>query len=411
MDTLLPQFGLVIMFSYALFNLYNILLLRLDLSFTTVWLLSAGIVYFIQRIHRFAQNGQGATQSELTGLILVALSFAAIALQYLNLREFVGESGVMALRNMRTEWALSMLWLFAGGAVATFNVKESPTIALIVLALTGLAFLSGLDDQMMVSYREVIEVGVVEEINHLYLEKHVVFLLILAYCLSPRTKWLVAIAGILLLYSTGGRTSLFVFTACVVWINVGKRSLGNLFVLGIIGILVFFSLRYAVVNQFIDIDNARVSSMLFIGGVEEDNSYQARVQLLKMNLQFLDDQFMYGDPTIFPQKLRESGTYIHNILSVWQFYGFFVFACVALILLFSLRRMFVLKSVTPTPKIIFGSFLLMYVTLGVLLAKSATWDLLWFALGFWTLLPVTKIKRRRRRQLSRRRHVRPTEYA
>jgi len=396
MNSLLPQFGVVIMFGYTLFNLYNILLLRVDFPFTVVWLTSACIVYFIYRFHRFVQNNQGISQSEIIGFILVGLSFAAIALQYLNLQEFVGEDGKHALTNLRTQWVLSMLWLFAGGAVAIFNVKESPALAIIVIALTGMAFFNGLDEQLMVSYSEVLDAGFEERISHLSLERHLIFLLILAYCLSPKTKWIVALVGIFLLFSMGGRTSLTVFIICIIGMNVGKRSLKNLVYLGIIGLLVFFSLRYAVLNQIIDIDNTRVMKMLFIGGVQEDSSFLARQSMLEMNLPYLDEQFLYGNPTIIPKTTGSSGSYIHNILSVWQFYGFFVFACVVLILIFSFRRMIVLKALNPTPKVIFGSFFLMYVSISVILSKAANWDLLWFVLGFWTLLPVTNLKRRRR---------------
>jgi len=395
MNTLAPQTGLLIMFSYALFNLYNILLLRIGFPFITIWLLSAGIVYLIYRFHRFMQGQQGFSQSEILGFFLIVLSSLAISLQYLNLQEYAGADGVHMLQNQRTEWVLSILWFFAGGAVAIFNIKESPVWAIIVLTLTGLAFTNGLDEQLMVSYLAVEETGIVENISHISMEKHVLFLLIFAYCLSPKTKWIVAIAGMFLLFSMGGRTSLFVFAISVIGMNVGKRYLKNLIYLGVIGLLLMFSTRYAVENQIIDIEDVRIKKMLLIGGVEDDSSFLARVNILETSLQYLDNQFLYGDPTIIPQTTGSTGGYIHNILSVWQLYGFFVFACVVLVLLFSLRRMIVLKLTNPTPKIIFGSFFLIYVTVSVIFSKGSHWDLLWFTLGFWTLLPVTNLRRRR----------------
>jgi len=399
MNTLLPQFGIVIMFGYALFNLYNILLLKIDFPYTVVWLVSASTVYFIYRMHQMLQTKKGITQSELTGLILIALSFGAMALQFLNLQEYAGSDGVAILQNARTNWVISMLWLFAGGAAALFNAKESPTLAIVVLLLTGFAFIGGLDEQLRVSYYDIKELGVVERISHLSMEKHVMFLLILAYCLSPKTKWLVAVAGIAMLFTMGGRTSLTVFIVCVIAMNIGRKSIKNFAILGIIGVMVFFSLRYAIENHIVDIDNPQVASMLFIDGIEEDSSFLARKMLLETSLQYLDDQFLYGDPTIIPQTFGGSGNYIHNILSVWQYYGFFVFICVSLILLFSLRRMVVLKAMNPTPKILFGSFFLMYVSISMILSKSAGWDLLWFTLGFWTLLPLTTARRRRMRYI------------
>jgi len=393
---LLPQTGLMIMFGYTLFNLYNILILQIDFPFSVVWLTAACTVFAVYRFHSFFQSKQGFLQSEKLGFLLVALSFAAIALQYLNLREFSGEDGIQALTNLRTEWVLSMLWLFAGGAVAISNMKDSPPLAITVLVLTCAAFLNGIDDQFMVSYADISSAELVDNISHLSMEKHVVFLLILAYSLSPKTKWFVVAAGMFILFSMGGRTSLFVFAVCVVGMNVGRKSIMNIIYLGIIGLLVIFTLRYAVLNNHLDIDDQRIAKMLFIGGVDEDSSFLARQELLSTNLQHLDEQFLYGDPTIIPQTTGSSRGYIHNILNVWQYYGFFVFSCVVIILLFSLRRMFVLKSNNPTPKIIFGSFFLMYVTLSAILSKSANWDLLWFTLGFWTLLPISKIKRRRR---------------
>jgi len=401
MNSSLSQFGMIIMFGYALFNLYNILLLRIDFPYTVVWLLSAGCVYLICRIHQMLQTKKGITQSELTGLILILLSFAAIALQYLNLQEYAGEDGVYMLQTARTDWVLSMLWLLAGGGAALFNAKESPTLAIIVLVLTGLAFINGLDDQLMVSFQDVKELGVVERISHLSMEKHVVFLLILAYCLSPKTKWIVVLAGMAMLFTMGGRTSLVVFAVCVIAMNIGRRSLKNFAILGIVGLVMFFSLRYAIENRLIDIDNPRVNDMLFLDGLEADSSFVARKMLLETSLEYLDDQFLFGDPTIISETLGGQGAYIHNILSVWQYYGFFVFACVVLILIFSLRRMVVLKTINPTPKIIFGSFFLMYVSISMVLAKSVGWDLLWFMLGFWTLLPLNNTRRRRKRYLHR----------
>lgn len=401
MNSLLPQFGIVIMFGYALFNLYNILLLRIDFPYTIVWLLSASAVYFIYRIHQMLQTNKGLTRSELTGYILIGLSFASLALQYLNLQEYAGEDGVFMLQNLRTDWTLSMLWLFAGGAAAMWNAKESPTRAIVVLVLTGLAFVNGLDEQMMVSYYDVKELGVVERVSHLSMEKHVIFLLILAYSLSPKTKWLVVLTGMAMLFTMGGRTSLVVFATCVIGMNIGRRSLKNFAILGILGWVLFFSLRYSIENQIINIDHPQVNDMLFLDGLEEDSSFIARQLLFETSLQYLDDQFLFGDPTIISEIFGTQGGYIHNILSVWQFYGFFVFACVVLILFFSLRRMVVLKTINPTPKIIFGSFFLMYVSISVILAKSVGWDLLWFMLGFWTLLPLTETRRRNKRYLHR----------
>jgi len=401
MNTVLPQIGIFIMFGYTLFNLYNILLLKIDFPYTIVWLTSASGVYLIYRVHQMLQTKKGISQSELIGLILIGLSFGAISLQYINLQEYVSSSGVSMLQNLRTEWSISMLWLFAGGAVALFNAKESSALAVLVLVLTALAFANGLDESMMVSYQSVQELGVVERISHLSMEKHVVFLLILAYSLSAKTKWIVALVGMFILFAMGGRTSLAVFAICVVGMNLGRRSLKNFAYLGIIGLVLLFSLRYTIENNIINIDDPRIMKMLFIDGLEEDSSYLARQQLLENSLQYLDDQFLYGDPTIISKTTGTAGGYIHNILSAWQFYGFFVFVCIILILLFSLRRMVVLKTVNPTPKIVFGSFFLMYVSISVVLAKAATWDLLWFVLGFWTLLPLTSTRRRRKHYLHR----------
>jgi len=401
MNSALPQFGIFILFGYALFNLYNVLLLQIDFPYTTVWLLAASSVYLVYRIHQMLQTNKGITQSELIGLILIALTFASVSLQHLNLQDYAGEDGISMLQQIRTEWALSMLWLFAGGAAAIFNAKESPMLAITVLALTVLAFIFGLDEGVMVSYYDLKQAGISDNLSHHSIEKHLVFLLILAYCLSPKTKWIVALVGLFLLFSNGGRSSLFAFAISVIGMNVHKRNVKNLVFIGIIGFLAAFSLRYAIDNQIIDTDNNQVRKMLFLGGVDEDSSFVARQQLFALSLEHLDDQFLYGDPTLFSKTFGHQGGYIHNILSVWQFYGFFAFFCVLLILIFSLRRMFILKAINPTPKIIFGSFFLMYVTIGVILAKSAGWDPMWFMLGFWTLLPTKNTQRRRKRHIHR----------
>jgi hypothetical protein len=132
----------------------------------------------------------------------------------------------------------------------------------------------------------------------------------------------------------GGRTALFVFVATFVLISLGRNALRNLLLLGVAGLVIFLGARYLVDANIVDVQSVQVREILFLDGVYADSSFNARITLLKDSFADLSDQFLIGNFTLTTERQGYFGGYAHNLLSAWQFYGFFVFLALILALMY-----------------------------------------------------------------------------
>jgi len=400
---------MAVLLAYCTFNLANVLYLRSSAWFVGLWLLSIGALFVFQRLVMAGREGLSISRPELGGYLLVFLITMVVLSQPLLINSNRDLDGVDTLGNIKTIWMVSVLWLFAGGAASMFTWRESSAVALAIGIILVMAFLQGLGLDGTVAYKDIRYDSDLSNISHLTLEKYVVILLAFAYSISHRTRWLVAFCGMLVLFTMGGRTALTVFALTVLFLNLRGRVGRNILVMGLTGALVIFIGRHAIETGFIDIESKPVRDMLFLDGLEGDNSFNGRRELLLGGLKDLEQQFWVGN---FPLTVERNGyfsTYVHNILSAWQFYGFFVFLAIISALLYCLRRMVVAMRRKATPATVFGAFMLIYVVISVVLAKSVMWNLLWFAIGYWLLKPLapaTHSVRSPRRRSGRRRRAR-----
>ena len=401
--------GMTVLLGYCFFNLTNVLFLRANAWFVGLWLLGIGSLFVFQRLMTITRKGFAFPRAEVGGYLLVLLITMVIMTQPLFITTNLDDEGVDTLANIRTIWMVSVIWMCAGGAASMFEWKESSLVAVAVAGTLFIAFLLGVGFDGTVAYQEIRDEATFNA-SHLTLEKYVIILLAFAYAMSHRTRLIVALAGMLVLFSMGGRTALAVFTLTVILLNLrGGRVMRTALAVGVLGVALFFIGRVAVDSGFVDVQSSEVRDMLFLDGLEEDSSFAGRQALLQQGLGDLAEQFWIGN---FPLTVERHGyfsTYIHNLLSAWQFFGFFAFMALSLALVLCLRRMRqVMRHAKPTPADLFSAFMLIYVVISVVLAKSVMWNLLWFALGLWLFrASVTSVTRAAGSRKRRRRRSRP----
>ncbi|MFK8078793.1 MAG: hypothetical protein AB8B97_00790 [Granulosicoccus sp.] len=387
MYNLIKISGLVLLLAYCYLNLGNILYFKLDVNFVGIALAGIAGVYVFQRMARASVTGLKVSGSEVMGLCLLGLGFTVVTLQRIFYDTYIGFDGNNIQESLQSIWIVSSLWFLIGGSFAAASLKESPVLALLIAGSVTAIMVFGVDAELFQSYKSDDFDQRESRISHLNVERYIVIPMILAYALSPKTRWIVALCGIVCLFLLGGRTALFVFILTLTFMNLGGNILRNAVLLLIVGGALFGGLRYAVGNGIINPDNEQVSEMLFLGGVSEDNSFNARVQLLQESLQDLPEQFLVGNFSITAERYGDFGTYIHNILSAWQFYGFFMFFGIVACLIYCAITMFTEKRAS-SPMMVFSSFILVYVLISVVLSKYVGWTMLWFAMGLWMLRPV-----------------------
>jgi len=386
--------GLVLLLVYCFFNLGNILYFKLTVDVIGAALALMAGIYFVQRVARASITGLQINLVEVMAVCLLISVTATILLQRILYESYIGFDGVNTHESMMSLWIVSVLWFLIGGAISAADIKESPALALILAGSVAAIMGFGIDAELFKSFRIEGSDDPTDRVSHLSLERYVVIPIVLAYALSPKTRWLVALAGVFCLFLLGGRTALFVFIITVIFMNLRGNAVRNLIILTVMGTLLFLGLRYAVSSGLLDPNNPGVNDILFLGGVSEDKSFIGRVQLFQQSLQDLPQQFLVGNYSITVERYGAFGTYIHNLLSAWQFYGFFIFLAILLSLLYCVVKMLGMRADRQSPIMVFSSFMLVYVFLSVVMSKYVGWTMLWFVLGLWMLRPMASHARR-----------------
>ncbi|WP_169293980.1 hypothetical protein [Advenella sp. EE-W14] len=135
-------------------------------------------------------------------------------------------------------------------------------------------------------------------------------------------------------------------------------------------------------NYLIDINER----MLFIfSSPMEDASHIARVSLSKTGFARIYESPIIGDYGGVIETNNHLGTYIHNIFSYWQTYGFIALICS--LYFFIYQPIYTISKIIKTKKTRDNNFpslifcLSLYLPLMIILAKSYTWHYAWFCLG------------------------------
>ena len=398
------QLGLALLCAYCFFNVANVLLLRAEFGFIGPSLVLMAGVYMLQRLMLFRARGGVLSTGEVLAALLLIFLLGSVMAQNIFLTTYVGVDGVDTLDFVITVTILSTIWMMMGGAASMFDARESSFAALAIGGALLAMFLTGVDlgEDAAVAYGDVRLESGMTGISHLTLEKFVVVPLALAYAMSRRTRFVVLLIGFVVLFLMSGRTAFAAFFLTAVLVNLRGQMVRNLLMLSLAAIVILLGARFAVESGLVNTESQAVREMLFLDGVEEDNSFQGRKELLRYGLGDLYQQFLFGDFTLSTRRVNAFGGYIHNLLSAWQVYGFFVFAAICVCLLYCANRArLAFRESASTPRVVFGVFMLVYVLINVIIAKSVFWNLLWFMLGYWLLMPLSgNLARRRKKRRS-----------
>ena len=392
--------GLVLVALYAIFNTLNILYLYQPVSSVNM-LVGAAFVYLLIRLLAMFSDRRSITQNELFAILVLFLLCCTVLAQNIWHEAHIDENGVNSLSNITTITKVSVMWFFVGGACAQATIKESKALALLLSIGVAGAMVGAIDETLTVPFREIAELSGVEKLSHLALEKYLILLLVLAYAFSSQLRFLTVALGVLALFLNGGRTALFVFLFTFILLNLRGNLFRNVIAFSLLSLGLVVAFFIGVNNGFIDLQSKVIVDILFLEGLESDGSFQGRVTLLKDSLPLLADQFWIGNYALVSSQQGTFAGYAHNLLSAWQFYGFFVFCALVISLIYCLRRVVYSLKYSSEPIAVFGSFLFIYVLISVILSKNVAWHLLWFAFGFWFLkapLYISKAQTSRRRK-------------
>lgn len=386
MTSLFKSAGMLILMGYSAFNMLNILYFHKAIS--TVFLpISVAAIYAVYRAMLVFQKNSPISQGELIGICLVFAVTCTVLAQNIFLNSFVGQDGVNTVDNVAALTVTSLMWFFVGAGCARFQFEDSAVVALVVAVMVVAAMVFAIDETLTIPYRLIKEEAGVEGVSHLKLERPVILLLVFAYAMSSKTRPITILLGCIAFFFMGGRTALFTFALTSFLMTFKGNLLRNTIVTGLTAISCVTLFWYSIFAGFIDPEAKAIREILFLDGIEEDGSYQARMTFLTESMPFLADQFWIGNFGLVSEKQGGTSGYVHNILSAWQFYGFFIFLLLLLCLWYSLRKMVYAMKRTDRPADLFGAFLLIYVLISVLVSKYVGWTLLWFVLGYWLMRP------------------------
>ena len=312
--------------------------------------------------------------------LLLACCYAALFLQWAFTPDYVDFRGRSITEFSTLMLAGNSLWLLAGLAISNARYERSDIISLGLIAVALVMLIPNLGDGMVIVYSTLLESGG-DSVNHLIVAEMFVVLVFAAFSFaSGLGRWLVIPCAAFLLFAAGGRSSFYLGILAILLAQFVMASYKERVVL-----LVFVGLFATWAGAFLlQADDSLVERMLFSSGVDEDGSFQEREGLYRVGLSLLPEQILFGGPALYARENRSVGSYIHNLLSVWQFFGLIPFLLMSAMLgraLMRVRAEFIRFKDDVIYK--FGALLCVYVSLSVAVSKSVGFPLLWLALGFW----------------------------
>lgn len=351
---------------------------------TTILVFAGGLAFIAILVSLMKADWKGGIPRSIffLGILVCSLLFS-VTLQYFFLSEIIDSRGMSSREFPRLLLAGGLIWIVCGGAVQAVKKDSSLYFSGGLLVFLMIAVFSNLSDGLVLSYAALSEDrsdGL--ELNHLVLGESAAFLLILSFSFAPK-KWKTPffLVGIFVLFSLGGRTALFTyFLAIGIYLFLKGRLLGFLprffpWVIAVIAIgLVFFS------NS---VGDERFARMLLLDGVGADESVIARGYFFEEGLKGLPSQIVMGDAGFMIQRFGGIGTYIHNLLSAWQFYGILPFILFSFSLLWVGSFIWKNRRNFSTPIDDFGVIFFIYAGISILAGKSIAYFSFWFVLGFW----------------------------
>ena len=345
----------------------------------------AAVAYFLSRMLFAFEKGLKISGNELLGYAFVISTAVSVAIQISLGLDATDSGGLSSLDYTVAMWSFNMLYFFAGAACIHTRYRKSNIVALILLLLVLVPFLAAPKELIFVQFYELKQILDSDRLTHLGISEWCVFLLIGAFAFSTdRVRPLVIIVTVVCLFGLQGRSStLFTpFTMLLFWMLTGGKKAILLF--AGLAILALVTLTFfPIFDSLLDADERALERMLLDA---DDGSLQGRQAILENSLQHLPASIPYGDPTYIAIEAGTMGSFIHNLLSMWQFFGLLPFLLIVIILI---RGLLVMKTRLRRGNLSvmeeIGCMLLIYSSVSVVFSKSIVFYWLWFAAGYWSL--------------------------
>lgn len=217
--------------------------------------------------------------------------------------------------------------------------------------------------------------------THLISSTYIFYIIFLCHIfLKNPFNYAFFIFSCLLLYMTGGRADLFIYILTIFIFGIFFKKNKNYFrfIFSVIFSIVLFILFINISDyDFLGENLNRLISLIFLES--NDTSYLERNEFLHDSLFDLKNYIFIGDPNYLIFKYNDLGKYIHNLLSLWQFYGFLFFFFIIFTLILIIKK---IKRDISGENYSFGVLIFIFSLISVILAKSAFYYPFWFSVGY-----------------------------
>jgi len=348
----------------------------------------ASVLYFIGRLAFSVYYRVTLTTNEMIAYIFVFATAFALVGQYTQGMDVLDQDNISSFSYTSALWFFNVSYFFAAGACTRVDFKKSNIIAIAMVALVVYPLWTALEEgELFLDYYKMRIATGNDNFSHLYIAEWCVFFFIGAYGFAkPLLRPFIIIIAFVCLFSLSGRSSTIFTTAALLIFSV--ISLGRKTILLFIGIAIITAIAYVylpVEDVLFEADKKELEEMLFSGD-ELDDSFEARGEIFWFSIKHLPKAALFGDPTFLALEAKRMGSYIHNLLSMWQFFGVVPFVLMVVMLyksLWIMKRRISEGNLSVMEEI--ACILLIYATISVIASKSVSFYWLWFAAGYWML--------------------------
>ncbi len=374
--------GLWFVATFCILRSVEVLWLQAKLPLIQYSIAAAAVYYFV--LYFSAQKWGGRiSKLAIQVAVLFFLIFLATFLQVLAFENLKDEIGRFSHSFLIQNSIVVTTWFFAGASAVFCNQRLSRAYAILLLGILVFLVLIATGFGFVIPYSSFEEDGSFEVMNHLLLAEYMVFVGFLGYAASPNrfVKILTFFAFSYVMFSGGGRSSFLIglFSMLVYEFLFGDKKFFFISVS-------FFLLALVLLFSQLDFSDPAVQRMLMADGLEKDGSYEGRYEQFQVGIENLWRQILFGDISLYVIKFNHLGNYMHNFLSVWQYYGLVVFLLLGYLVFESCRRM---KKIMDSRCFFwidaYFSIFLIYSVFSVLVSKYVGFGAFWYAIGYWLL--------------------------
>lgn len=365
------------------FNLFGYLHARSITDLVLYLILIPVALFAIWRISNLLAY-QRIVVSDLLIFLLFMLFGISLSIQSVYIVSLTDLFGINTYDYAKSTVVIGALWLLAGAACSFYRTGSNLLLSFIVIAPIVIIVIPTLNENYVVNYAELIEGTNDRRANHLKVADFLIINLAFAYIVAGKFRFAVFVLIGLILFTLGGRTALYISLLSIVFFELLFNKHRAILTFLLVSITVTSLFYFTNFHDNIDQESNLVARMLFIDGVEEDDSFQGRIVANQTGYSALLSQSLYGDSAFSTRTMGGVGDYIHNLLSAWQSYGAAVFFLLVYLLFISLVRMYkarlnacVMQKTT--------AIVLIYTSIAVITSKAVNFKLLWFCIGYWVL--------------------------